>query len=223
LQANDKRLNIAGSSLLGVFARATDKVVLVPYEVGPEAFEFVQAGLKVEAVRMLAGGSAVLGSLIAANSSGFIVTHHAGDEEMKLLREHGRVARLPSKNNAAGNIILANDSAALIHPGLSAKASEAIAETLCVEVVKGTIGGLKTVGMAGIATNKGLLVHPRVTPDEIAVLEDLFELPVDVGTVNLGSPLVGSGVLANSHGYLAGEDTTGPELGRLEDALGFLV
>jgi translation initiation factor 6 len=160
----------------------------VPYEVGPEAFEFVQAGLKVEAVRMLAGGSAVLGSLIAANSSGFIVTHHAGDEEMKLLREHGRVARLPSKNNAAGNIILANDSAALIHPGLSAKASEAIAETLCVEV-----------------------------------LEDLFELPVDVGTVNLGSPLVGSGVLANSHGYLAGEDTTGPELGRLEDALGFLV
>jgi len=223
LQANDKRLNIAGSSLLGVFARATDKVVLVPYEVGPEAFEFVQSGLKVEAVRMLAGGSAVLGSLIAANSSGFIVTHHAGDEEMKLLREHGRVARLPSKNNAAGNIILANDSAALIHPGLSAKAGEAIAETLCVEVVKGTIGGLKTVGMAGIATNKGLLVHPRVTPDEIAILEDLFELPVDVGTVNLGSPLVGSGVLANSHGYLAGEDTTGPELGRLEDALGFLV
>lgn len=223
MQANDKRLNIAGSPLLGVFARATDKVVLVPYEVGPEAFEFVQAGLKVEAVRMLAGGSAVLGSLIAANSSGFIVTHHAGDEEMKLLRDHGRVARLPSKNNAAGNIILANDSAALIHPGLSAKASEAIAETLCVEVVKGTIGGLKTVGMAGIATNKGLLVHPRVTPDEIAVLEDLFELPVDVGTVNLGSPLVGSGVLANSHGYLAGEDTTGPELGRLEDALGFLV
>lgn len=223
MQANDKRLNIAGSPLLGVFARATDKVVLVPYEVGPEEFEFVQAGLKVEAVRMLAGGSAVLGSLIAANSSGFIVTHHAGDEEMKLLREHGRVARLPSKNNAAGNIILANDSAALIHPGLSAKASEAIAETLCVEVVKGTIGGLKTVGMAGIATNKGLLVHPRVTPDEIAVLEDLFELPVDVGTVNLGSPLVGSGVLANSYGYLAGEDTTGPELGRLEDALGFLV
>jgi translation initiation factor 6 len=76
--------------------------------------------------------------------------------------------------------------------------------------------------MAGVATNKGLLVHPRVTEEEIAVLEKHFGLPVDVGTVNLGSPLVGSGVLANSHGYFAGLDTTGPELGRIVDALGFL-
>ncbi len=91
-----------------------------------------------------------------------------------------------------------------------------------VKVDKGTIGGLKTVGMAGLATNKGLLLHPRVSEDEIAVIEELFGLPVDVGTVNLGSPLVGSAVLANSHGYFAGEDTSGPELGRIVDALGFL-
>ena len=74
-----------------------------------------------------------------------------------------------------------------------------------------------------MATNKGLLVHPRISEEEIAVLEALFGLPVDVGTVNLGSPLVGSGVLANSHGYFAGIGTSGPELGRIEDALGFLV
>ena len=46
---------------------------------------------------------------------------------------------------------------------------------------------------------------------------------MDVGTVNLGSPLVGSGLLANSYGYLAGDETTGPELGRIEDALDFLA
>jgi translation initiation factor 6 len=28
--------------------------------------------------------------------------------------------------------------------------------------------------------------------------------------------------LANSKGYFAGEETSGPELGRIEDALGFL-
>ncbi|HET7324589.1 MAG TPA: translation initiation factor IF-6, partial [Halococcus sp.] len=27
---------------------------------------------------------------------------------------------------------------------------------------------------------------------------------------------------ANSQGYVAGEDTTGPELGRIEDALGYI-
>ena len=220
---SDKRLNIVGSSLVGVFARCTEQVVLVPYEVGPEDLENLQNGLKAEGVRLLMAGGSVLGSLICANSRGFVVTYHAGEEELKTLRAHGKASRLPAKINAAGNVILANDQAALVHPGLSAKACEAIADTLGVKLEKGTIGGLKTVGMAGVATNKGILVHPRVTEAELSVLEKLFELPVDVGTVNFGSPLVGSGILANGQGYVAGKDTTGPELGRIEDALGFLV
>jgi translation initiation factor 6 len=223
LLVTDKRIKIAGSSLLGVFARCTEKVVIVPQEVGEADRLALEDGLKVEAVRALAGIGSVLGSLVAANSNGFVVTHHAGNEELKALREYGRVARLPARINAAGNVILVNDSAALVHPGLSSRACDAVEQTLGVKVEKGTIGGLKTVGMAGVATNKGLLLHPRVSEEEIAVLERLFELPVDVGTVNLGSPLVGSGVLANSRGYFAGEDTSGPELGRIEDALGFLV
>jgi len=223
LQASDRRLKIAGSSLLGVFARCTEKIVLLPPEVGPEAIEALESGLKVAAIQTMVGGSSVLGSLISANSQGFVVTQHASEDELKRLSEHGKVARLPGKINAAGNIVLANDSAALVHPGLSARACEAISETLGVEVVKGTIGGLKTVGMTAVATNKGLLVHPRTSEAEIAVLEDLFNLPIDVGTINLGSPLVGSGLLANSKGYMAGDETTGPELGRIEDALGFLI
>jgi len=219
----DKRINIAGSSLIGVFAKCTDRVLLVPQEVGEADRQALEAGLKVPAVKVLAGVGSVLGSLVAANSNGFVVTHHAGNEELEVLREHGRVARLPARINAAGNVILANDSAAMVHPGLSTRACRAIEETLEVKVQKGTIGGLKTVGMAGVATNKGLLVHPRVSEQEMAVLEELFELPVDVGTVNLGSPLVGSGLLANSYGYLAGDETTGPELGRIEDALDFLA
>jgi translation initiation factor 6 len=216
-------LKIAGNSLLGVFARCTEKVVLVPQEVGEADRLSLEAGLKVKAVQMQIAGASVLGSLIAANSNGFVVTHHAEDHDLVVLQEHGRAKRLPARINAAGNVILANDSAALVHPGLSSKACETIERTLGVTVEKGTIGGLKTVGMAGVATNKGLLVHPRVSDEEIAVLERVFGLPVDVGTVNLGSPLVGSGVLANSLGYFAGGDTSGPELGRIEDALGFLV
>ena len=219
----DKRIKIAGSSLIGVFARCTDKVLLVPKEVNDDDRQVLESGLKVPAVQVLSGIGSILGSLVAANSNGFVVTHHAGSEELEVLREHGRVAKLPARINAAGNVMLVNDSAALVHPELSGRACETIEQTLGVKVEKGTIGGLKTVGMAAVATNKGILVHPRASEDEIAVLEKLFGLPVDVGTVNLGSPLVGSGVLANSHGYFAGFGTSGPELGRIEDALGFLL
>jgi len=97
-----------------------------------------------------------------------------------------------------------------------------IGEFLDVEVYRGTISGLKTVGMAATVTNKGVLVHPRASKFELDRLDEIFSLHVDIGTVNLGSPLVGSGLLANSKGYVVGRETTGHEMGRIEDALGYL-
>ena len=49
-----------------------------------------------------------------------------------------------------------------------------------------------------------------------------MKVPADVGTVNRGTRLVGSGSVANSHGVLVGLDTTGPEMARIEESLGFL-
>jgi len=55
------------------------------------------------------------------------------------------------------------------------------------------------------------------------LVEELFKLPVDIGTVNFGSPLVGSGILANSKGYVVGLDTTGPEISRIEERIGLSI
>ena len=222
MPVSNKRLRIAGTSLLGVFARCTEKVALVPLEVGPENVRQLEEELEVLVVRGSISGSSVVGSLVCGNSTGFVTNPQASDEAIQRLSTLGKAARLPGKISAAGNVVLANDGAAIVHPGLSSRACEILSKTLGVDVVQGTIGGLKTVGMAGIATNKGLLVHPRVSETELAVLDDLFGLPVDVGTVNFGSPLIGSGLLANSKGYIAGEETSAPEMGRIEDALGFL-
>ena len=223
LLGRDKRIKIAGSSLLGIFARCTEDLVLMPPEINQGTLEVFEEGLKVKSIPLLIGGGSVIGSLVCANSKGFVVTSQASTANLNHLSELGKTAKLPGKINAAGNVILANDNAALVHPGLTKKACDVIAETLGVNVMKGTIGGLKTVGMCGVATNNGILVHPRASDSEIGQLEDLFGLSVDVGTINFGSPLVGSGLLANSHGYLVGADTTGPELGRIEEALGYLL
>ncbi len=224
MQANesDKRLKIAGSALLGVFACCTENTVLVPPETTSGAIRTMERYLGIAPVKVTVAGSSVIGSLVCGNSRGFVLTPHASDENIAMLSSYDKVARLPGKISAAGNVILANDSAAMVHPGLSDRACESISRTLGVEVRRGTIGGLKTVGMTSAVTNRGVLAHPRLTETELADLEDLFGLPVDVGTVNFGSPLVGSGILANSRGYVAGDETMGPELGRIEDALGFM-
>jgi translation initiation factor 6 len=43
-----------------------------------------------------------------------------------------------------------------------------------------------------------------------------------IGTVNHGDPMIGTGLVANSKGAIIGRNTTGIEMGRIEEALGFL-
>jgi translation initiation factor 6 len=216
-----KRMSFNGSPNIGVFVANTETLAIVPPEISQRDVEIIKQELKVEIIRTTIDESSVVGSLVAGNSNGLIISQYALDSEISKLEKFTKVAKLPEKMTAAGNLILANDYAAIVHPQLSKKAIDVINRTLKVKAVKGTIAGLKTVGAAGAATNRGLLVHPNVTEEEIKLLEKVFELPVDIGTVNLGSPLIGTALIANSKGYLAGSLTSGFELGRIEEALGF--
>ncbi len=216
-----RTVDIYDTPMIGVFATCTDDVVLVPPNTKPETCALLEDSLNVRVVETLVNGSVVVGALSRGNSNGFLVSYGTDTDELQKLTGV-QVKILPDKLNAVGNIVLANDFAALVHPELSDRAIEAIAETLKVEVYRGTIAGIKNVGMAGVITNQGLLVHPKVTPSERETLESIFELPVNIGTTNFGTQMLGSGVLANSKGYLAGSETTGPELGRIEEALGFI-
>ena len=67
-----------------------------------------------------------------------------------------------------------------------------------------------------------MLLHPDVTPDEALLIEEVLGVKPMVGTVSFGSPYVGAGVCASNQGAISGTQTTGPELNRIEDALGFL-
>ncbi|MCZ7402478.1 MAG: translation initiation factor IF-6 [Candidatus Methanoperedens sp.] len=217
-----RKLNILGSPVLGVFASCNDELVFVPHDASSDTVKDLEESLGVVACRTSVSGSSVVGSLMCSNNNGVIVAGFILEKEIRAIRKHIKAARLTEELNAAGNLILANDTSALVNPDLSNKTIKMIEKTLGVEVQRGTLGGLKTVGMAGIASNKGVLVHPKSSPAEIALVEELFKLPVDIGTVNFGSPLVGSGILGNSKGYVVGLDTTGPEISRIEDALGYL-
>lgn len=226
-----KRLfSVDGSSYIGVFASCTESLVLLPPQVSANLASEMERALKVKAVKTSIAETSLVGCLAVGNSNGFILSPYALDSELQrledLLRAEGlrvEMRRLPEgdRMTAAGNIILANDTAALVHPQLSKEAMDVVATTLGVKVYKGTIGGLKTVGMAAVATNEGILAHKNATHEELEFLEHSFELPVEIGSVNFGVPLIGAALLANTKGYAAGYETSGAELGRIEDALGF--
>lgn len=218
------RAAFSGSSYVGVFARATDEYLLVRPDLDDDLIETLRDELSVPAVKTTIGGSSTVGALAAGNSHGLVVT------ERSTQRERDRVAdaiglpvvALPGRINAAGNVILSNDTGAFVHPDFSDDAVETVEDALDVPVERGELAGVRTVGAAAVANSKGVLCHPKATDAELDRLEDVLGVRADIGTINYGSPLVGSGLVVNSHGYVAGQETTGPELGRIEDALGFI-
>jgi translation initiation factor 6 len=211
-----------GDPNIGIFCRVLEEIAIVPPEAPGEFCEALRVALDVDLVRTTIQGSAIIGSLVAGNSRAVVVSGLATPDEVRVLEDYREVYRLEGGMNAAGNVIMANDRFAAVHPEMEPDVIEEIRSHLGVELIRLTLGGVKTVGMAGYATNRGVLVHARATPKEIGRLEAATDLPIGTGSVNLGSGLVGTGLLANSRGYIAGIETTGFELGRIADVFGFV-
>jgi translation initiation factor 6 len=218
----ERTITFAGDPNIGVFARVLGDIAIVPPESTEEFKTAVRDALEVTLVETTIQGSSIIGSLVAGNSRGVVVSGLASEEEIDLLAEHREVLLLNESMNAAGNVIMANDTFAAVHEDMPTDLAKAIGEFLEVEVIHLTLGGVKTVGMAGVATSKGVIVHPRATERQIAMLEEIAKVPVGTGSINMGGALVGTGLLVNERGYLAGNATSGFELGRIEDVFGFL-
>ena len=218
------RTSFAGSPYVGVFASATDDHLLVR----PDADDDVVSGLADELaatpVSTTVGGSSTVGALATGNENGFVLSGRATDDEVDLIAEvtDRPVHRLPGRVNAAGNVVLANDYGAYVHPDLSREAVQAVKSALDVPVERGDLADVRTVGTAAVATNEGVLCHPKSREPELEAVEDVLDVRADIGTINYGAPLVGSGLVANDSGYVVGTDTTGPELGRIEETLGYI-
>jgi translation initiation factor 6 len=159
--------------------------------------------------------------LVSANSNGILLPHSVREEELDVIKPFfkGGVTIMETKKTAYGNLVLANDNGAVVDPRLKEPDVKQISETLGVEVVRAEIAGLPYVGSLAAATNKGVLAHPLLKDEERKVLESVFKVPVDVGTVNCGIPYVGTGLIANSHAAVVGSMTTGPEMFIIGNAL----
>ena len=218
------RAALSGSSYVGVFGRATDDCLLVRPDIDESLRSDFEDELDVPAVPTTVAGSGTVGALAAGNENGLLVSERVTDRERDRIEDQTDlpVGERPGRINAAGNVVLANDRGAFVHPDLSRKALKAVRDTLDVPVERGTIADVRTVGTAAAVTEDGVLCHPKTSDEKLDFLEELFGVYADIGTINYGGPLVGSGLIANASGYIAGNETTGPELGRIEDALGYI-
>ena len=218
------RAAFAGSSYVGVFARATEDCLLIRPDAEDDVIEGMSDELGVDTLPTTIAGSNTVGALSVGNENGLLVSGRVTERERERIESATDmpVYGLPGRINAAGNVVLANDSGAYVHPDLTDEQVDVVAEALSVPVERGSLGDVDTVGTAAVATNEGVLCQPDAREAELETVEELLDVYADVGTINYGAPLVGSGLVVNDEGYVVGRDTTGPELGRIEDTLGYL-
>jgi len=218
-----EKLSFFGDPNIGLFAKASDKVCLIGEEILEKDVNVVESILKVPIKRLTIGGTSLVGIFVAMNSNGILLPKIVEEEELKRIIELDMNFAVleKTKYTALGNLILCNDKGALISP-LLRKEAKVIADILDVEIVEGTVAKLPIAGSCGSANNNGVLLHRDATEEEITVIEDVLKVEADIGTVNFGSPFVASGLITNSKGVLIGDLSTGPEIARIVEALGFL-
>ena len=216
--------DLFNSPYAGVFCATNDNLTLVPPGIPEDDMEELSEALGTKLEIITLGGSRVLGTLIAMNNSGILVSNIVTDLELEKFSKISKTydisfGVLPDRSNAIGNNFLVNDSGGFSNERLGKRAKDKAEDILKVNLVSQSINDMDTLGMIGCITNKGGLYHPDISSSEKEKMEEVFQIELMEGTVNFGLPLVGAGIVANSNGAVCGRQSTGVELGRMEEAL----
>ena len=212
------KVAVNGNPLIGLYVKVSEDYAVVGIN-NKSLIEAIEAKLDVEVIVTKIAGSELVGAMMALNSNGAVVSNQILSGELRELEEKLEVLVVDTPMTCFGNNLLVNDRGGIANPEMDSSIVKSVAEFMDIELVKGTVGGIKTVGMAAVVTNKGGLANPNINEWEAKKLEDVAGVEILTGTVNFGMDMVGAGLIANSKGYLVGRDTTGFELGIVEEAL----
>ena len=216
------QLDFFGDVNLGLYAKVSDKFCIAGNFLSEKSIEKMEKLFKTTVVKTHIAGTDLVGIFSVMNSKGLLLPSIVSENEIKILKSHGlEVAILKTKFTALGNVILANDKGSVISELVSTHDKKIVEDVLDVEAIYTTVANLNNVGSSGVATNRGCFLHRDAESTEIKNIEHVLKVNVGIGTANFGSPFVGSCVLANSKGALVGGTTTGPEVVRVMEALGF--
>ncbi len=213
-----QQVSVNGEDFIGLLGFATDR-----YSVLAEKFPMT-APLGVPELRTRIYGTNLIGMFCCGNSNGILLPYFVSESKIaemgKFFSERDvEIGILPGRYTALGNLIACNDNGAVISPKISDV--EIVEDVLGVKARVMEIAGHEEVGSCCLATNNGFIAHPGAE-DDMRVLKKVFGVEGKTGSVNFGFPFVKTGLIANTNGYLAGSGTTGIELGRVDEALGFL-
>jgi len=217
-----RKINYYGNPFIGLFIYTDDRHTFVPKNM-PDRYIDSMIDLETEVIKTNIAGCELLGVYVEGNSKGVILPYQTTEAESAVFKDLGYDCYiLNDKHNAIGNNLAVNDKGGIINPNINRKEIKKLEEVLGVELIPMKILNYDAVGTLCVVTNKGFIVHNDVDEETIRKLKQIFKVDGINATVNMGSPLVSLGVIANDKGCILGSETTGFEVQRISEGLGLL-
>lgn len=216
------RCKYQNSSEIGAYARITNGYALIPFNTSENFFTAFEERMAehVPVFHASIAGTAILGRLCVGNSKGLLVPSTTTDQELQHLRDC-----LPDKVvvqrvmdeplSALGNVISCNDHVAIHHMDLEPQTVEIIGDVLGVDTFPGVIADESLVGTYCVFSNRGGVVCPKISVEQMEELAGQLSVELTAATVNRGQSLLGAGICANDWSLFCGWDTTALEIANL--------
>lgn len=218
-------LDFERSPEIGAYVRMTNSYIVVGRSSNHHVTSFFRENFDCPIVETTINTIRTVGAQCIGNRNALILPDTCTDQELQHIRNalppSVKVLRMQERLNCLGNIVLCNDNACIVHPDIEEENVSVLEEALEVPVYRHTIGSEQLVGTFAVMNNQGLLVHPATTEAQMRELGEILNLRVIAGTVNSGSPAVGSGLVANDWTQIVGSRSTNVEIKVAETVFSF--
>jgi translation initiation factor 6 len=215
--------NFNSNPNVGLYGYATDKYCLLGTDVPEDIVEEIAEVLNVPIIRLNIAGTSLLGVFLNGNNKCLLVPNIAFNNELEILDKNKiKYKLIDTKLTCLGNNIICNDKGCVVSSEYGEKELKAFKDALKVNIVKAKIAGLGTLGSLAVHTKNGLLCHHEVLENEAELLRKTLKVEIYTGTINMGVPFIGSGILCNNNGFIIGDASGGPEIVNADEALGFI-
>jgi translation initiation factor 6 len=214
--------NFHGNPNVGLYGFATEKYCLLGRDVPEKLHEKISEVLDVPIIPWTIAGTSLIGVFANGNKNCLILPKIVFPQELEILDKHKiRYVIIDTKFTCLGNNVICNDNGCVVSKDFTDKSIRQIKDALKVDVTIAKIAGLNTLGSLAVHTKKRMLVHHEILESEAKAIKKALKAEIYTGTVNMGVPFIGSGILCNNKGFIIGDSSGGPEIINADESLGF--